>query len=203
MSATKQPMLSTTHAVFLWLQLHLKNTNAVLPEDADPALWQGLVDAHLKLSDYYTKFDRSRYYSRATLLDPRLSYEGLQKDYTDEPDLLEDLTTSKADLQLHYNLYYATSDNSSPSAMPKESLPPVSPMKFDIFARYGSQTWADATLNELEEYFRLTNIPEPFEGTDPLRWCWLTTCYVFQDLLLLLSTFFQADVIPLAFVMPA
>lgn len=134
-------MLSTTHAVFRWLQLHLKKAITTLPEDADPALRQGLVDAHLKLSDYYTKFDRSRYYSWATrsfrfilvyflfsitvaVLDPRLSYEGLRKDYADEPDLLEDLTTSKADLQIHYDIYYANSEDSTPSATPKESLPP-------------------------------------------------------------------------------
>ncbi|KAJ6540263.1 hypothetical protein B0H10DRAFT_1815018, partial [Mycena sp. CBHHK59/15] len=66
MSTTKQPMLSTTHAVFRWLQTHLKKALTELPKDADPALKQGLVAAHLKLSDYYAKFDKSRYYSWAT-----------------------------------------------------------------------------------------------------------------------------------------
>ncbi|KAJ6556718.1 hypothetical protein B0H10DRAFT_1203841 [Mycena sp. CBHHK59/15] len=77
-----------------------------------PALRQGLVDAHRKLSDYYTKFDQSHYYSWATLLDPRLSYEGLRRDYADEPELLESLETSKTDLQFHYNISYANSDDS-------------------------------------------------------------------------------------------
>ncbi|KAJ6600737.1 hypothetical protein B0H10DRAFT_1824498, partial [Mycena sp. CBHHK59/15] len=62
MSMTQQPMVSTTHAVFRWLQTHLKKAIAGLPNDADPALRQGLIDAHRKLSDYYTKFDQSRYY---------------------------------------------------------------------------------------------------------------------------------------------
>ncbi|KAJ6540058.1 hypothetical protein DFH09DRAFT_849078, partial [Mycena vulgaris] len=62
MSATKQPMLSSTHAVFRWLQTHLKDAIKKLPADTDPALRQGLIDAHMKLGDYFTKFDKSRYY---------------------------------------------------------------------------------------------------------------------------------------------
>jgi hypothetical protein len=66
MSAKKQPMLSSTHAIFLGLQKEIKRAIAALPSTADPVLRQGLVDAHLKLSDYFTKFDQSRYYSWAT-----------------------------------------------------------------------------------------------------------------------------------------
>ncbi|KAJ6533326.1 hypothetical protein DFH09DRAFT_932793, partial [Mycena vulgaris] len=61
MSATKQPMLSSTHAIFRGLQQHLKTTLTELPASADPALRAGLVEAHRKLSDYFTKFDASRY----------------------------------------------------------------------------------------------------------------------------------------------
>jgi hypothetical protein len=66
MSATKQPMLSSTHAIFLGLQRHLKKVLADLPESAPPELRQGLTEAHRKLSNYFTKFDKSRYYSWAT-----------------------------------------------------------------------------------------------------------------------------------------
>ncbi|KAJ6567458.1 hypothetical protein B0H10DRAFT_1841910, partial [Mycena sp. CBHHK59/15] len=66
MSTTKQSMLSTTHAIFRWLQDELKTNIAELPQTADPALLEGLVAAHRKLSDYFTKFDESRYYSWAT-----------------------------------------------------------------------------------------------------------------------------------------
>jgi division protein CdvB (Snf7/Vps24/ESCRT-III family) len=62
MSATDHPMLSSTHAMFRTIQQDLKNAIANLPEKADPALRKGLVEAHLKLSEYYTKFDQSRYY---------------------------------------------------------------------------------------------------------------------------------------------
>lgn len=65
MSATKQPMLSTTHAVFRGLQDHLKKILATLPNTTDPVLRDGLRAAHTKLSDYFTKFDVSRYYSWA------------------------------------------------------------------------------------------------------------------------------------------
>ncbi|KAJ7304697.1 hypothetical protein DFH08DRAFT_721492 [Mycena albidolilacea] len=61
MSATKQPMLSSTHAIFRGLQQRLKAIIAELPESADPDLKEGLVNAHRKLSDYFTKFDKSRY----------------------------------------------------------------------------------------------------------------------------------------------
>ncbi|KAJ6546761.1 hypothetical protein DFH09DRAFT_926901, partial [Mycena vulgaris] len=61
MSATKQPMLSTTHAIFRGLQQHLKAVIKELPDNADPALKEGLVNAHRKLSDYFTKFDESCY----------------------------------------------------------------------------------------------------------------------------------------------
>ncbi|KAJ6541101.1 hypothetical protein B0H10DRAFT_1855471, partial [Mycena sp. CBHHK59/15] len=61
MSATEHSMLSTTHTIFRGLQQHLKDAITALPASADPALREGLVKAHLKLSDYYTNFDQSRY----------------------------------------------------------------------------------------------------------------------------------------------
>ncbi|KAJ7088226.1 hypothetical protein C8R43DRAFT_863413, partial [Mycena crocata] len=62
MSATKQPVLSTTHAMFRGLEQQLKDTLKKLPPSTDPALKKGLIEAHTKLSDYYAKFDESRYY---------------------------------------------------------------------------------------------------------------------------------------------
>ncbi|KAJ7104654.1 hypothetical protein C8R44DRAFT_640090, partial [Mycena epipterygia] len=53
MSTTKQPMLSTTHAIFRWLQDELKINIAELPQTADPALLEELVAAYRKLSDYF------------------------------------------------------------------------------------------------------------------------------------------------------
>ncbi|KAJ6580194.1 hypothetical protein B0H10DRAFT_1834953, partial [Mycena sp. CBHHK59/15] len=66
MSTTKQPMLSSTHAIFRWLQDELKANLMALPHTADPMLREGLVVAHHKLSDSFTKFDESQYYLWAT-----------------------------------------------------------------------------------------------------------------------------------------
>ncbi|KAJ7633519.1 hypothetical protein B0H17DRAFT_844137, partial [Mycena rosella] len=67
MSATQQPMLSTTHAMFRGLQDHLRKTLSKLPnthcvQRVYPVLRDGLRAAHTKLSGYFTKFDASHYY---------------------------------------------------------------------------------------------------------------------------------------------
>jgi hypothetical protein len=62
MSATRTPMLSTTLAIFRGLQEDLRDTLRDLSDTASPSLKKGLVDAHLKLSDYYYKIDASPYY---------------------------------------------------------------------------------------------------------------------------------------------
>lgn len=62
MSATRTPMLSTTHAVFRGLQEDIRHILSDLPDTASPSLKKGLVDAHLKLSDYYYKIDASPFY---------------------------------------------------------------------------------------------------------------------------------------------
>jgi hypothetical protein len=61
MSTTKQPMLSHTHTIFRGLQAKVKEAIEELPANADPALRDGLAQAHRKLSNYFTKFDVSRY----------------------------------------------------------------------------------------------------------------------------------------------
>jgi hypothetical protein len=62
MSATRTPMLSTTHAVFRGLQDDICDILRDLPNTASPSLKKGLTDAHLKLSDYYYKIDASPFY---------------------------------------------------------------------------------------------------------------------------------------------
>jgi hypothetical protein len=60
MPATKQHLLSATHIIFRGLQQQLKSIISGLPASTDPALKQGLNDAHPKPSDYFIKFDDSR-----------------------------------------------------------------------------------------------------------------------------------------------
>ena len=62
MSATRTPMLSTTHAVFCGLQDDIRTILRDLPDTVSPSLKKGLMDAHLKLSDYYYKIDASPFY---------------------------------------------------------------------------------------------------------------------------------------------
>jgi hypothetical protein len=65
MSATKIPMLSTTHAIFRGLQDDLKNILRNQPANLPLSIKMGLLDAHEKLSDYYHKFDESPFYTWA------------------------------------------------------------------------------------------------------------------------------------------
>jgi hypothetical protein len=65
MSKTKEPMLSTVHAVFRGLQDHVASMLRKLPDSAPSQLRTGLVDAHTKLSDYYFRSDESPYYTWA------------------------------------------------------------------------------------------------------------------------------------------
>ncbi|KAF8808466.1 hypothetical protein BYT27DRAFT_7096629, partial [Phlegmacium glaucopus] len=65
MSRTKEPMLSTIHAIFHGLQEHIHSILQKLPDNALPQLQKGLTEAHLKLSDYYYRSDESPYYTWA------------------------------------------------------------------------------------------------------------------------------------------
>ena len=103
MSTTKQPMLSSTHAIYRGLQESLRESLTNLPNNTPPQLKLGLMRAHRKLSDYYNKIDDSPYYIWSScllflylidmgfahlfdvmpVLDPRISYQGLLADCED------------------------------------------------------------------------------------------------------------------------
>lgn len=58
-------MISTTHAIFRGLQDKLKSILNNLPNDVSAGVKNGILKAHRKLSDYFTKFDESPYYTWA------------------------------------------------------------------------------------------------------------------------------------------
>jgi len=62
MSRTKKPKISTVHAIFWGLQDHVKNILRNLPDTISPSLKTGLIEAHMKLSDYYYHSDESPFY---------------------------------------------------------------------------------------------------------------------------------------------
>ncbi|KAL0957536.1 hypothetical protein HGRIS_014904 [Hohenbuehelia grisea] len=108
MSATRSPMVLTTLAIFRGLQERLREILRDLPDHTLAKLRQGLVRAHTKLSDYCTKFDASPYYIWASLLNPRISYEGLKVDYQCYKALLAFLEASKTRFQDHFRTHYMT-----------------------------------------------------------------------------------------------
>ena len=188
MSTTKVPMLSTTHAIFRGLQDDIKDILRHLPAAVSPSLKSGLVDAHMKLSDYYHKYDESPFYTWAAckrlshcflypltdyflVLDPRISYEGMKLDYASDPMLSEYLESSKKDLYAYYETHYANKHNppsqvSAPQAVASSfTAPSHSPQK-NFTARFHRK--AATTLNELEEFFKLP--PKDFETCNPIHW---------------------------------
>lgn len=192
MSTTKKPMLSKTLAVFRGLQETIRKILTNLPYSADPCLRRGLVDAHAKLSDYYYKFDESSYYTWAAckcvffdylyfcltsnylvVLDPRISFKSLAKDYEREPDLLADIHKSKSDMADFFKLEYPGSEESNTPSAPASALPPLadgSPQKIDFLSRYTSTSTAgNVNRDELDEYYRITMQPVDF-SVDPLEW---------------------------------
>jgi hypothetical protein len=68
MSATKVPMLSTTHTIFQGLQGDIKGILCSLSTMGSPHIKHGLIDVHMKLSDYYHKYDKSPFYTWAACM---------------------------------------------------------------------------------------------------------------------------------------
>ncbi|KAJ7199395.1 hypothetical protein GGX14DRAFT_373053, partial [Mycena pura] len=62
MSTTSRAMLSSTHMTFRGLQKTLKEKLTTLPEGSPAELVEGLTNSHLKLSNYYYKYDQSPLY---------------------------------------------------------------------------------------------------------------------------------------------
>lgn len=187
MSTTKQPMLSTCHAIFRGLQDEVRTALLSLPDSTSPMIRNGLLAAHQKLSEYYYRFDLSPFYIWAAckslffsslfkhwllseVLDPRISYEGLVADYGKDTDLLADLERAKSSLHSFYRDKYSTF-TSSTDKKPSTAAPIVqngSPQKVDFTARYKRTN--RRVSDELEDYFKLDQ--EDFDTCQPLTWWW-------------------------------
>jgi hypothetical protein len=113
------------------------------------------------------------------VLDPRISYETLQEEYAADDELLAHLKTAKAELQSEFSLFYAPA-TPSVTATPSLGSMSGSPQKVDFTGCLKRQILGTKS-DELAEYFRITSVPEPFEGVDPLQ-CWYSCRWQFPNL---------------------
>ena len=104
------------------------------------------------------------------VLDPRISYEGAQQDYKDNPDLLEYLESSKSLLQSHYDEHYANHSYELVRSPwhGNATLPTAheSPSRVNFTLQYKKKH--NFKCNELEEYFKM--LCEDFDTCDALEW---------------------------------
>ena len=186
MSTTKSPMLSTTHAIFRGLQEDLRQSLTELPDLSPSYLKNSLVKAHRKLSDYYTKLDDSPFYIWASctslctplfstlmffgsVLDPRISYQGLLADCAGDPLLVSQLEFVKGQLSQRYQEQYMQDIPAlvpSRPAVMSTSTSSASPQKVNFTARYKQRPRPVA--DELWDYFKLPQ--EDFDACNPLAW---------------------------------
>jgi hAT family C-terminal dimerisation region len=200
MSATKTPMLSSTHAIFRGLQAEIRD---ILRDEQglSPRLIQGLSDAHLKLSEYYYKFDESPFYLWASrkspfinylrirltpllVLDPSISYSALSEEFEDDEDLAPFLEAAKNKLHVYYKSRYIKKPAPFPApsytfcqTIAAESASPInrSPQK-NFTARFRKRR---VPIDELLEFWKLPQ--EDFDTCNPIQW-WLSRQASFPNL---------------------
>jgi len=101
-----------------------------------------------------------------TVLDPRITYEGLKLDFANDPILLADLEKSKSLLCEFYKKNYATSPAPSEGI---NNVHPKSSHTSDFTAHY--ESIIPDVIDELEEYFKIKR--KDLKKCEPLRW-WKT-----------------------------
>jgi hypothetical protein len=105
----------------------------------------------------------------SAVLDPRISYEGMKADYSNDLVLRDYLEESKTNLIAYYKENYTAEDASAPT--PSQTITPSqqnvlgSPQKC-FTSRYHNKS--KVSINELEEYWKLPI--EDFETCDPIQW---------------------------------
>jgi hypothetical protein len=107
---------------------------------------------------------------RFTVLDPRITYNGLQQAYSGNLDMITDLVKSKAEFRKHFLVTYvsgSTSQSSPSSPAPR----PTSQFGSRFFARFthGAAERVSGPDAELEALFQLR--AESFDACpDPVKW---------------------------------
>ena len=119
-----------------------------------------------------------------SVLDPRITYEGVKEDYASDIDLLTYLESAKQSLQDYYQINYANRNTTStttaavaPTVSSSSSAEPASTV--DFVARYKVSR---VYINELEEYFKIPR--EDFNLCDPIKW-WVSRRAQFPNVYML------------------
>ena len=104
----------------------------------------------------------------SAVLNPRISYEGMKADYSDDPVLRNYLEESKTNLIAYYKENYAAEEALTPTPItPSSSQQSLSGSPQKCFtSRYRNKS--KASVNELEEYWKLPI--EDFETCNPIQW---------------------------------
>ena len=211
MSATHTPMLSTTHAIFCGLQDDIHDILSNLPDIVLPSLKKGLMDAHLKLSDYYYKIDASPFYLWSShksyiqfiliiynllmnilVLDPHISYDALKDKFGDDFTMLNQLEDSKTKLQAHFNAKYISSPISSGSAWlsstPSSSMLSVTSDSTHTILQINSSPQKNYTARFQQKHAAVNELSkfwnleqEGFENCNHVQW-WHGQCAQFPNL---------------------
>jgi hypothetical protein len=130
-----------------------------------------------------------------TVLDPRIMYEGLKSDCTDDLSLLSHLDDSRSKLKLFYEQNYSRrlqsaslrpSQSSSSVSSRNSSVGSLSPEKVNFTSRY--QMRDRVMVDEFDEYSKLPR--EDFECCKPLQW-WLGRRSQFPNLYRLVCDVFS------------
>jgi hAT family C-terminal dimerisation region len=103
-----------------------------------------------------------------SVLNPRISYQGVLQDYADDPELLKYLDSAKLSLHAHYNEHYVNCAHSFDKAA-STTVPSAmddSPSKVNFTLRYKKKD--HQVCDELGEYFKLPG--EDFNTCKPLQW---------------------------------
>jgi hypothetical protein len=96
-----------------------------------------------------------------SVLDPRISYQGLLADCGDDLSLKSHLKLVKERLKARYREQYMPK---APTTAPQQSS--SSPQKVNFTAWY--KQWSRTDIDELEEFWKLPQ--EDFENCDPVQW---------------------------------
>jgi hypothetical protein len=174
LSSLDTSTISSVFAVFLGLQSHVRTQLANAPVDLPPELTAGLIGAHKKLAEYFTKSDACPYYMWSAceyfdlcflsapnfdfhlVLDPRIRLSGALQVVAHDQRLQQDVLASKVKFDDHFRLHYAAhhmpSNNSHPLVL--------NDLFFSIFAT--QQPKVPAPTQELDAFFSLP--PESFDG---------------------------------------